>query len=100
MLRLVTKAVVFFGFCISFRLAGSWRAVGRAGSRLALAGVHVDLLVAVSAVHGAAPVELALALGGLADPRCVVASAAAHHLAAVHTARRSVADPPPCPHRP
>lgn len=37
-------------------------------SRLALAGVHVHLLVAVSAVHGAAPVELALTLGGPADP--------------------------------
>lgn len=75
-----------------------WAAAAR--SRLALAGVHVDLLVAVAAVHGAAPVELALALGGPADPRRVVASAAAHHLAAVHAARRPVTDPPPRPHRP
>ena len=68
-------------------------------SRLALAGVHVHLLVAVLAVHGAAPVELALALGGPADPRRVVASTAAHHLTAVDAARRPVTDPPSSPHR-
>jgi len=38
-----------------------------ARSRLALTGVHVNLLVAVATVDGAAPVELALALGGAAD---------------------------------
>lgn len=69
-------------------------------SRLAFTRVHVDLLVAVSAVHGAAPVELALTLGGPADPRRVVASTAAHHFAAVDAARRLVADPTPRPHRP
>ena len=37
------------------------------GSRLTLAGVHVHLLLAVAAVHGAAPVELALTLGGARD---------------------------------
>lgn len=80
--------------------AGLTWAVGGVGSRLALTGVHVDLLVAVSAVHGAAPVELALTLGGPADPRRVVASTAAHHLTAVDAARRPVADPPPGSHRP
>lgn len=69
-------------------------------SRLALTGVHVDLLVAVPAAHGAAPVELALALGGPADPRRVVAPTAAHHLAAVDAARGLVADPTPRPQRP
>lgn len=73
---------------------------GEVTSRLALTGVDVDLLVAVAAVHGAAPVELALALGGAADPRRVVTPAAAHHLAAVHPAGRPVTNPPPCPHRP
>lgn len=66
-----------------------------AGSRPALAGVHVHQLVAVSAAHGAAPVELALALGGAAHPQRVVAAAAAHDLAAVGGARRPVAEPPP-----
>lgn len=70
---------------------------GGVGSRLALARVHVHLLVAVSAVHGAAPVELALALGGAAHPRRVIAAAAAHHLAAVDGAGRPVADPPAGP---
>lgn len=69
-------------------------------SRLALTGVHVDLLVAVAAVHGAAPVELALTLGSPADPWRVVASTAAHHLTAVHAARRPVTDPSSRPHRP
>lgn len=69
-------------------------------SRLALAGVHVHLLVAVSAEHGAAPAELALALGGAADPGGVVTPAAAHHLAAVHATGCPVADTPPGPHRP
>lgn len=66
-----------------------------AGSRLALAGVHVHQLVAVSAAHGAAPVELALALGGAAHPQRVVAAAAAHDLAAVGGTGRPVAEPPP-----
>lgn len=68
-------------------------------SRLDLAGVHVHLLLAVAAAHGAAPVELALALGGLAVARRVVAPTAAHHLAAVHAAGRPVTHPPPGPQR-
>lgn len=69
-------------------------------SCLAFTGVHVHLLVTVAAVHGAAPVELALTLGGAADPRRVVAAAAAHYLTAVHAAGRPVTDTPPRPHRP
>lgn len=74
--------------------AGGWQ-VGDEGvkrSRLSLAGVHVHQLVAVLAPHGAAPVELALALGGAAHPQRVVAAAAAHDLAAVGGAGRPVAD--------
>lgn len=76
----------------------SVRGVSR--SRQALAGVHVHLLVAVSAEHGAAPVEFALALGGAADPGRVVTPAAAHHLAAIDAEGRPVADAAPGPHRP
>lgn len=78
---------------------GAWLG-GAPRSRLALAGVHVHLLVAVSAEHGAAPVELALALAGLTDPGRVVTPAAAHHLAAIHATGGPVADTPPSPHRP
>lgn len=73
---------------------------GASRSRQALAGVHVHLLVAVSAEHGTAPVELALALRGAADPGRVVTPAAAHHLAAVDAGGRPVADTPAGPHRP
>lgn len=69
-------------------------------SRLDLTGVHVYLLVAVAAVHRAAPVELALALAGLAEARRVVTPAAAHHLAAVHATGRPVTHPPSGPQRP
>lgn len=79
---------------------GATGSVGASTSRLALAGVHVHLLVAVSTQHGAAPVELALALGGAADPGRVVTPAAAHHLAAIHATGCPVADTPPGPHRP
>lgn len=73
---------------------------GSPRSRLALAGVHVHVLVAVPAEHGAAPVELALALGGAADPGRVVTPAAAHHLAAIHATGCPVADTSPRAHRP
>lgn len=63
------------------------------GSLGGLARVYVDGLLAVLTLHGAAPPELALALGDLLDPRGVVASPAAHDLAAVGAARRLVADP-------
>lgn len=67
---------------------------GCPGSTLGrLAGVDIHHLQAVLAAHGAAPVELALALRHPADTRGVVASAAAHHLAAVHAAGRLVANP-------
>lgn len=65
-------------------------------SCLGLTSVLVHQLLAVSAVDGAAPLELALALGDAADPGRVVASAAAHHLTAVHAAGRPVAEPPCC----
>lgn len=55
--------------------------------------MHVHSVLALLAAHGAAPVELALALRHPADARGVVASAAAHHLAAVHAAGRLVANP-------
>ena len=56
-----------------------------------LARVHVHRVVAVPALHGAAPAELALALGGARDAHGVVAPAAAHDLAAVGAPRRLVA---------
>lgn len=74
------------------RVAGWWR---EKWSRLSLAGVHVHQLVAVLASHGAAPVELALALGGAAHSQRVVAAAAAHDLTAVSGTGRPVADPTP-----
>lgn len=67
-------------------------------SRLALAGMYVHLLVAVAAADGTAPVELALALGGAADARRVVASTAAHHPAVVCAAGCPVAEAPRRPH--
>lgn len=73
---------------------------GGEGSRLSLAGVHVHQLVAVLAAHGAAPVELALTLGGAAHPQRVVAAAAAHDLAAVGSTSCPVADPPTGAQRP
>ena len=59
--------------------------------------MQVYLQVAVLAAHGAAPVELALALGGAADARRVVAPPAAHDLTAVHAAGRPVAHAPARP---
>ena len=70
------------------------------GSRLPLAGVQVDLHVAVLAVHGAAPMELALTLGGAANARRVVAPPTAHDLTAVHATGRPVAHPPARPEGP
>lgn len=66
---------------------GPARSLGR------LACVDVHLLQAVLAAHRAAPVELALAFGHPADTQRVVATAAAHHLTAVHAAGGLVAHP-------
>ena len=65
---------------------------------MSLAGVQVDGLLTVSTDHGAAPVELALALRGAADPRRVVSAAAAQHLAAVSATGRPVTLTPPRTH--
>lgn len=67
----------------------------RGWSRRALTGVNIHFLVAVAAVHLTAPVELALAFGGAADARRVVATATAHDLAAVCATSRPVADAAP-----
>lgn len=72
---------------------GPARSLGR------LARVDVHLLQAVLAAHRAAPVELALAFGHPADAQRVVATAAAHHLTAVHAAGRLVAHPAGRPRR-
>lgn len=59
-----------------------------------LAGVNVHHVFAVLALHGATPLELALALGDSFDAHCVVAPSATHDLAAVCASRRLVADSP------
>lgn len=66
------------------------------GALRGLARVHVHGLLAVLALHGAAPFKLALTLGDLLHSRGVVAPPAAHDLAAVRAARRLVADAPSC----
>jgi len=53
------------------------------GSLVRLAGVNVHNFLAVFALHSAAPLELALTLGDTLDAHGVVASSAAHDLAAV-----------------
>ena len=63
------------------------------GALVRLAGVHVHDVLAVLALHGAAPLELALALGDTLHPRCVVAPTAAHDLTAVHPPGGLVAHP-------
>lgn len=70
------------------------RPVGALGG---LARVHVQGLEAVLTAHGAAPVELTLALGHPRDAGRVVASPAAHDLAAVHASGGQVAHASRCP---
>lgn len=53
------------------------------GPLVGLAGVNVHQVLAVAAFHGAAPLELALALGDAFDAHGVVAPPTAHDLAAV-----------------
>lgn len=55
--------------------------------------MYVHSLLAVLALHCAAPFELALTLCDLHDPGGVVASPAAHDLTAVRAPRCLVADP-------
>lgn len=64
------------------------------GTRGSLAGVDVHRLLAVLALHRAAPLELALALGDALHARGVVAPPTAHDLTAVRPARRLVAHSP------
>lgn len=56
-----------------------------------LARVHVQGLQAVLAAHGAAPVELTLALGHPGDAGGVIASPTAHDFTAVHASGSQVA---------
>ena len=66
------------------------------GSLVGLAGVNVHRVLAVFALHGATPLELALALGDARDPHGVVAPPTAHDLAAVRAFRRLVAHSARC----
>ena len=50
---------------------------------MGLAGVNVHQVLAVAALHGAAPLELALALGDTFDAHGVVAPPTAHDLTAL-----------------
>lgn len=61
--------------------------------------MHVQGLQTVLTAHGTAPVELTLALGHPGDAGGVVASPAAHDLAAVHAAGSQVAHSACCPWR-
>lgn len=56
------------------------------------ARVYVHGLLAVLTLHGAAPFELAFALGDLLDSRGVVAPPTAHDLTAVCATGRLIAD--------
>ena len=56
-----------------------------------LAGVDVHHVLAVAALHGAAPLEPALALGDAFDAHGVVAPPTAHDLAAIRASRGLVA---------
>lgn len=59
-----------------------------------LARVYVHSLLAVLALHCAAPFELALTLSDLHDSGGVVSSPTAHDLTSVSAPRCLVADPP------
>ncbi len=52
-------------------------------SFVGLAGVNVHHLLAVIALHSAAPLEFALTLGDTFDTHCVIAPPTAHDLTAV-----------------
>lgn len=54
---------------------------------MGLAGVDVHHVLTVFALHGAAPLELALALGDTLDTHGVVAPPTAHDLTAVRASR-------------
>lgn len=64
------------------------------------AGEHLCPLTARVALDKAAPVEFAVALPHLGVLVCVVASSAAHHVAAVGVGRGAVAEPSLRPHAP
>lgn len=66
------------------------------GLRAGLADVNVRHIFAHSALHGAAPLKLAVAAGDAFDTHGVVASSAAHDLAAVHASGELVALPSVC----
>lgn len=53
--------------------------------------MHINGVLALLAAHGAAPVELALALGDTRDAGGVIAPAAAHNLTAVRPTRQLMA---------
>lgn len=61
------------------------------GSLVGLAGVNVHQVLAVFALHSAAPLELALALGDTFDTHGVIAPPTAHDLTAVCASRGLVA---------
>lgn len=61
---------------------------------MGLTGVNVHSVLTVLTLHGATPLELALALGDSLGAHCVVAPSATHDLAAVCASRRLVADSP------
>lgn len=69
-------------------------------SWLGFACVDVHLFVAVSAVDSAAPLELALALGGAAHTGSVIAPPTTHDLTAVGSMWSPVAHAPTCAHWP
>ena len=66
------------------------------GTLVGLAGVNVHHVLAVVALHGAAPLELALALGDTVNAHGVVAPPAAHDLTAVGPSRGLVAPAARC----
>lgn len=59
---------------------------------MGLTGVNVHSVLTVLTLHGATPLELALALGDSLGAHCVVAPSATHDLAAVRASGRLVAD--------
>lgn len=66
------------------------------GSLVRFAGVNIHDVLAVAALHSTAPLELTLALGDAFDARGVVASPAAHDLAAIGASGGLVAHPARC----
>lgn len=68
-------------------------------SLVRLAGVNVHQVLAVFALHGAAPLELAFALGDTFDAHGVVAPTATHDLTAVCASRGLVAHSARCAQR-